>query len=56
MPTQGHAAVLSIETERTDMRFQWIARVLADPLLDSVSVMEPFARQLLGERRGRPRT
>jgi hypothetical protein len=39
MPTQGHAAVLSIETERTDMRFQWIARVLADPLLDSVSVI-----------------
>jgi Transposase DDE domain len=43
------ATVLPIETERPDMRLQWIARLLANPLLDVVRVMEPFARQCLSE-------
>src|SRR4051794_19908722 len=29
--------------ERTDMRYQWIARLLADPRLDGDAVMQPFA-------------
>lgn len=47
--TAAWAAVLPIETERDDMRLQWIARLLANPLLDGVRVMEPFARQRLNE-------
>ncbi len=42
--TAAWAAVLPIETERDDMRLQWIARLLANPLLDGVRVMELFAR------------
>jgi hypothetical protein len=47
--TAAWAAVLPIETERADMRLQWIARLLANPLLDSRRVMEPYARHRLGE-------
>lgn len=47
--TAAWAAVLPIETERDDMRLQWISRLLANPLLDGVRVMEPFARQRLNE-------
>jgi hypothetical protein len=47
--TAAWAAVLPIETERADMRLQWIARLLANPLLDSRLVMEPFARHRLRE-------
>jgi len=47
--TAAWAAVLPIETARADMRLQWIARLLGNPLLDGARVMEPFARQRLGE-------
>lgn len=43
------ATVLPIETERADMRLQWISRLLANPLLQSHSIMEPYAKhQLIG--------
>lgn len=45
--TAAWAAVLPVETERADMRLQWIARLLSNPLLDCVGVLEPFARQRL---------
>lgn len=47
--TAAWAAVLPIETERADMRLQWVARLLANPLMDCAHLMEPFARQRLGE-------
>lgn len=47
--TAAWAAVLPFETERADMRLRWIARLLANPLLDRVRVMEPFGGQRLGE-------
>jgi hypothetical protein len=47
--TAQWAAVLPIQTERTDMRMQWIARLLANPLVDSEQIMEPFARHRLNE-------
>jgi len=47
--TVAWAAVLPIKTERTDMRLQWISRLLANPLLDSRQIMEPFARRQLAE-------
>jgi hypothetical protein len=47
--TAARAAVLPIETERADMRLQWIARLPANPLLDGVRLVEPFARQRLNE-------
>lgn len=53
--TGGIAAVLPIEIERTGMRSQWMARVLADPLLDSVSVMEPITRPRARRSRPAPR-
>ena len=41
------AAALPLEADRTDMRYQWIARFLANPLVDTDEVMAPFARQVL---------
>jgi hypothetical protein len=47
--TAAWAAVLPIETERADMRLQWTSRLLANRLVDSPFVMEPFARRQLRE-------
>jgi len=41
------AAALPLKADRTDMRYQWIARFLANPLVDTDKVMAPFARQVL---------
>jgi hypothetical protein len=46
------AASLPIEADRTDMRYQWIMRLLANPLLITKDVMEPFAREVLDHRAG----
>lgn len=50
------AASLPIHADRTDMRYQWIIRLLANPLVISKDVMEPFAREVLEQtaRAGRP--
>src|SRR3954447_20673649 len=39
------AAVLPRPAERTDMRYQWIARLLANPRVDCDAVMRPFAEE-----------
>src|SRR3712207_9470744 len=41
------AAGLPRDAERLDMRYQWIARVLMNPLIDPAAVMAPFAREVL---------
>ena len=41
------AASLPRSSERLDMRYQWIKRLLANDLVDSDAVMAPFARDLL---------
>jgi hypothetical protein len=41
------AAGLPREADRTDMRYQWIIRLLGNPLVISDEVMEPFAREVL---------
>lgn len=41
------AAALPLKADRTDMRYQWIARFLANSLVDTDEVMAPFARQVL---------
>ena len=41
------AAALPREADRTDMRYQWISRVLSNGLIDPDTVMEPFARAVL---------
>ena len=41
-------AALSRDAERADMRYQWIARVLGNLLIDTYAVMAPFAREVLG--------
>lgn len=41
------AAGLPRATERIDMRYQWIARVLMNRLIDPDVVMAPFAREVL---------
>lgn len=43
------AAGLPRSTDRTDMRYQWIVRFLANSLVCSDEVMEPFAREVLGQ-------
>lgn len=41
------ANVLPLETERQDMREQWLRRLLKNPLLSSAQVLEPWASQAL---------
>ena len=41
------AAGLPRDADRTDMRYQWIVRLLGNPLVISDEVMEPFAREVL---------
>lgn len=50
------AAGLPRDAERIDMRYQWIERVLKNPLIDPDAVMAPFAREVLGAlmAQGRP--
>jgi hypothetical protein len=46
------AAGLPREAERLDMRFQWIWRVLMNPLIVPDAVMAPFAREALARQAG----
>ena len=46
------AAGLPLDADRTDMRYQWIVRLLGNPLSDAV--MEPFAREVLEQAGGEP--
>jgi hypothetical protein len=41
------AAGLPLAADRTDMRYQWIVRLLGNPLVISDAIMEPFAREVL---------
>lgn len=41
------AAGLPRDADRIDMRYQWISRVLMNPLIDPAAVMAPFAREVL---------
>jgi hypothetical protein len=41
------AAGLPRECDRTDMRYQWISRLLGNPLVISDAIMEPFSREVL---------
>src|SRR3954465_9743334 len=41
------AAGLPLEADRTDMRYQWITRLLGNPRVPSDEIMEPFAREVL---------
>lgn len=43
------ANLLPLETERQDMREQWLRRLLKTPLLNGAVIMEPFARRELAE-------
>jgi hypothetical protein len=46
------AAGLPLEADRTDMRYQWITRLLGNPLVLSDEIMEPFARDVLEQAVG----
>jgi hypothetical protein len=41
------AAGLPLAADRTDMRYQWITRLLGNPLVISDDIMEPFSREVL---------
>src|SRR4051794_15032248 len=41
------AAGLPRDADRIDMRYQWISRVLMNPLINPDAVMAPFAREVL---------
>src|SRR3954466_14825305 len=41
------AAALPRPAERTDVRYQWIARLLANPRVDCDAAMRPFAEAAL---------
>src|SRR3954452_15140006 len=40
-------AAVPRSAERVDMRYQWIARLLANPRLDGDAVMRPFAEEAI---------
>lgn len=46
------AAALPLETDRTDMRYQWITRFLANSLVISDEIIAPFAREVLEQAHG----
>jgi hypothetical protein len=46
------AAGLPRDADRIDMRYQWISRVLMNPLIDPDAVMAPFAREVLSRLAG----
>src|SRR4051794_25924449 len=50
------AAALPRAAERLDMRYQWISRLLANPLIDTGAVMAPFAREVLARARAQAHT
>src|SRR5215211_4333595 len=50
------AAALPRAAERLDMRYQWISRLLANPLIDTREVMAPFAREVLARARAQAHT
>src|SRR5918995_6566524 len=46
------AAALPREADRTDMRYQWITRLLGNTLVISDEIMEPFSREVLEQAAG----
>jgi hypothetical protein len=50
------ATLLPPEVERLDLREQWLRRLLKNPLIDSMEVMEPFGRQVLREAASKGQT
>jgi hypothetical protein len=48
------AAGLPRAADRTDMRYQWITRLLGNPLVVSDEIMEPFAREVLEQASALP--
>ena len=50
------AAALPRAAERLDMRYQWISRLLGNPLIDTDAVMAPFAREVLARAGAHGRT
>lgn len=48
------AASLPREADRTDMRYQWIARTLGNALIDPDAVMAPFAAEVLERAAAEP--
>jgi hypothetical protein len=46
------AAGLPREADRTDMRYQWITRLLGNPFMISDEIMEPFSREVLEQAAG----
>lgn len=48
------AASLPREADRTDMRYQWIARTLSNALIDPDAVMAPFATEVLERAAAEP--
>ena len=47
------AAGLPRAADRTDMRYQWITRLLGNPLVVSDEIMEPFAHEVLDQASAR---
>ena len=41
------STLLALDTERADMREQWLRRLLTNRLIRSAGVLEPFARRAL---------
>jgi hypothetical protein len=49
--TMDLAAELPLATQRIDMRYQWISRLLSNDFIYPDKIMKPFARQILNNQR-----
>ncbi|MEZ5477086.1 MAG: hypothetical protein R3E95_06255 [Thiolinea sp.] len=47
--TQELVVSLPLETERADMREQWLRRLLKNPLVDNADILAPFAGSVLAQ-------
>ena len=45
--TQERIVSLPLQTQRADMREQWLRRLLKNPLVDGAQILEPFAKREL---------
>ena len=50
------ASFLPLESERLDMRAQWLTRLLGNSFLESSCILEPWARQLITQASSKGQT
>ena len=50
--TMATASILPLNSSRTDMKYQWLSRLLANRLIEVDKIMSPFAQQIMKSNPG----